>query len=73
MKSYKLNIKVIIAAVGVMSLFIFSALLVLTKNAELESLGEILLHYGLIIAPISILWALAGPLFMAYKVISGNA
>ena len=58
MKSYKLNIKVIIGAVGVLSLFIFSILLILTKNAEIESLGEILLHYGLIIAPISVLWAL---------------
>ena len=58
MKSYKLDIKLIIAAVGVLSLFIFSLLLVITKNAELEGLGEILLHYGLIIAPISVLWIL---------------
>jgi hypothetical protein len=58
MKSYKLDIKLIIATVGVLSLFIFSILLVVTKNAELEGLGEILLHYGLIIAPVSVLWIL---------------
>lgn len=56
MKSYKLDIKWIVAAVGVLSLFIFSALLSVFHIAELESLGEVLLHYGLIIAPISVLW-----------------
>lgn len=58
MKSYKLNIKFIIATVGVLSLFVFSLLLTTFGIAEIESLGEILLHYGLIIAPISILWVL---------------
>ncbi len=58
MKSYKLNIEYIIGAVGVLSLFIYSLLLVVFHIAELESLGEMLLHYGFIIAPVSILWIL---------------
>lgn len=58
MKSHKLNLKVIIASVGVLSLIIFSGVLILSHAAQMESLGEILLHYGLIIAPISILWVL---------------
>ena len=58
MKSHKLNLKVLIAAVGVLSLFIFSAILIMAGTAKMESLGEILLHYGLIIAPISILWGI---------------
>ena len=58
MKSHKLNLKVIIVAVGVLSLFIFSFVLVIFKIANYESLGETLLHYGFIIAPVSILWVL---------------
>ena len=58
MKSYKLDIKVVVAAVGILSLVIFSLLLTIFHIAELESLGEVLLHYGLIIAPISVLWIL---------------
>ena len=58
MKSYKLNIKVIIVIVGVLSLFIFSLVLVVFNIAAFESLGETLLHYGFIIAPVSILWVL---------------
>lgn len=58
MKSYKLDIKWIVAAVGILSLLIFSALLTIFNIANLHNLGEILLHYGLIIAPISVLWIL---------------
>ncbi len=56
MKSHRLNLKVLIVAVGVLSLFIFSAILIISGTAKMEGLGEVLLHYGLIIAPISILW-----------------
>ena len=56
MKSYKIDIKLIVAAVGILSLVIFSALLSIFNIADLHNLGEILLHYGLIIAPISVLW-----------------
>ncbi len=59
MKSYKLNIKVIIATVGLLSLILFSLVLLSLKIAKMHSLGEILLHYGLIIAPISILWVVS--------------
>ena len=58
MKSYKLNIKVIIATVGILSLIIFSLVLIIFHIAKTESLGEILLHYGFIIAPVSVLWVL---------------
>jgi len=56
MKSFKLNIKAIIAIVGIISLFIFSVVLYVFKIADFEGLGETLLHYGYIIAPVSILW-----------------
>lgn len=56
MKSYKLNIKTIIAIVGTLSLFIFSAALIIFNIAEFHGLGELLLHYGFIIAPVTILW-----------------
>jgi hypothetical protein len=58
MKPYKLNVKAIIGIVGLLSLLIFSLVLVLFGEAELENIGETLLHYGYIIAPVSILWYL---------------
>lgn len=58
MKSFKLNIKSIIAIVGILSLFIFSLVLYLFKIADFEGLGETLLHYGYIIAPVTVLWFL---------------
>jgi SMODS-associating 2TM, beta-strand rich effector domain len=58
MKPYKLNVKVIIGIVGLLSLVIFSMVLVLLHEVKLENIGETLLHYGYIIAPISILWYL---------------
>lgn len=58
MKSYKLKIQVIIATVGILSLVIISTILAVFHIAKTESLGEILLHYGFIIAPITILWIL---------------
>ncbi len=56
MKSHKLNIKIVIGIVGVLSLSIFSIVLIVFHIAKVESLGEILMHYGFIIAPVSILW-----------------
>jgi len=56
MKPYKLNVKAIIGIVGLLSLVIFSIVLVLFGEAELSQIGETLLHYGYIIAPVSILW-----------------
>lgn len=58
MKSHKLNIKIVIGIVGVMSLFTFSLVLIVFHIASMESLGEILMHYGFIIAPVSILWVM---------------
>jgi hypothetical protein len=58
MKSYKLNIKAIIATVVVLSLIIFSLFLISFQVARTETIGEMLLHYGFIIAPITILWVL---------------
>ena len=67
MKSYKLNIKVIIGTVGLLSLVIFSLVLALFHIAKTESLGEILLHYGFIIAPITILWIVVDQYFWHTK------
>ena len=56
MKPYKLNLKSVIGIVGLLSLVIFSMVLVLLGEAEIGHIGETLLHYGYIIAPVSILW-----------------
>ncbi|HYM94127.1 MAG TPA: hypothetical protein VET23_08315 [Chitinophagaceae bacterium] len=58
MKSHKLNIKVVIGIVGALSLFLFSLVLIGFGIADKEKVGEMLLHYGYIIAPVSILWVL---------------
>lgn len=58
MKSHKLNIKIVIGIVGIMSLVIFSLVLIIFHIANMQSLGEILTDYGFILAPISILWVL---------------
>jgi hypothetical protein len=56
MKPYKLNLKSIIGIVGLLSLVIFSVFLVLLREAQVGNIGETLLDYGYIIAPVSILW-----------------
>ena len=56
MKPYKLNLKSVIGIVGLLSLVIFSVVLVLFEGAEFTSMGKTLLHWGYIIAPITILW-----------------
>ena len=56
MKSYKLNLKSVIGIVGLLSLVIFSVFLVLFEGAKFTNMGKTLLHWGYIIAPISILW-----------------
>jgi hypothetical protein len=56
MKPYKLNLKAVIGIVGLLSLVIFSIVLVLLGEVGLGHIGETLLHYGYIIAPVSILW-----------------
>ncbi len=56
MKSYRLNIEVIIAAVGIFSLLIFSLVLVMFHIASMENITDILIHYGYIIGPTSLLW-----------------
>jgi len=56
MKPYKLNLKSVIGIVGLLSLVIFSIVLVLLGEIGIGHIGETLLHYGYIIAPVSILW-----------------
>ncbi len=56
MRSYKLNIKAIIVIVGTLSLAIFSIALLVFKIADFHGLGEMLMHYGFILAPITVLW-----------------
>lgn len=67
MKPYKLNLKSVIGIVGLLSLVIFSVVLVLLGEAELGHIGETLLHYGYIIAPVSILWVLLDNYFWHTK------
>lgn len=56
MKPYKLNIKLIVASVGIFSLFIFSVVLITFHFLNMEKVGTILLEYAYIIAPTSLLW-----------------
>lgn len=58
MKPYKLNIKLIVAAVGIFSLIIFSLVLIIFNITSKQTVGEILLEYAYIIAPTSLLWIL---------------
>jgi SMODS-associating 2TM, beta-strand rich effector domain len=59
MKSFKLNIKVIIAAVSVFSILIFSVILVIFHSAKGESIESALIDYGYIVAPSTFLWILS--------------
>jgi hypothetical protein len=58
MKSYRLNIEVIIAAVGIFSLLIFSLVLVVFHIVNMKSIVNTLIDYAYIIAPTSLLWIL---------------
>ena len=59
MKSFKLNLEVIITAVGVFSILIFSVVLIIFHIVKVNTLGELLLNYGYIIAPTGLLWVLS--------------
>lgn len=56
MKAHKLNINLIIVLVSLLSLVIFSLVMIIFDIAGMELLKEMLLHYGYIIAPVSIIW-----------------
>ena len=56
MKSYKLNIKLIIAGVGIVSLLVFSLVLIIFHIANIHTIADILPDYAYIIAPTSFLW-----------------
>jgi SMODS-associating 2TM, beta-strand rich effector domain len=58
MKPYKLEIKTIIFLVAVMSIFIFSGVQIALHTEQSKEIGELLLHYGFLIAPITALWVL---------------
>jgi len=58
MKPYKLEIKTIIFLVAVLSIFIFSAVQIILHTEQSKEIGELLLHYGFLIAPITALWVL---------------
>ncbi|MDQ6758113.1 MAG: hypothetical protein M3004_14420 [Bacteroidota bacterium] len=59
MKSFKLNLDLIITVVGVFSLLVFSAVLIIAHIAKVQTIGEVLLNYGYIIAPTGFLWVLS--------------
>ena len=56
MKPYKLNIKLVVATVGIFTLLVYSSVLVIFYHQEMSHLGKILLEYAYIIAPTSLLW-----------------
>lgn len=58
MKSYNIKIKSIIVTTSLVSIVVFSAFIWLIYPAEIERLGEILLHYGFIILPATFLWVI---------------
>ncbi|HEY9343481.1 MAG TPA: hypothetical protein VIQ23_18025 [Hanamia sp.] len=58
MQSYRLNIKVIIVAVGIFSLLVFSMVLVMFGIVDVKSVTSLLIDYAYIIAPTSLLWIL---------------
>ncbi|MEP6950843.1 MAG: hypothetical protein ABI863_16275 [Ginsengibacter sp.] len=58
MRPYKLNIKLIVASVGIFSLIVFSLTLLIFHIAKMGSVLDILLEYAYIIAPTSLLWVL---------------
>jgi len=58
MKSYRLNIEVIIADVGIFSLVVFSIVLLMFHVANMGTIWDILIDYGYIIAPASFFWIL---------------
>lgn len=59
MKAYKLNLKLIIAAVSVFTLLIYSLVLIFFHNQDTGKMGKILLDYGYIITPTTFLWLLS--------------
>jgi hypothetical protein len=56
MKPYRLKIKILITISGFISILVLSAVLLMGHKVDNEKLFEILLHYGLIILPITLLW-----------------
>ena len=58
MKPYKLNIKLVVASVGIFTLLVYSSVLIIFYHQEMAHVGEILLEYAYIIAPTSFLWIL---------------
>jgi hypothetical protein len=60
MKAYKLNIEVIIAAVGIFTILVFSLVLIIFGGSTMHdvTVTEYWIDYGYIIAPTSLLWIL---------------
>ncbi|MBK9726504.1 MAG: hypothetical protein IPO86_00135 [Saprospiraceae bacterium] len=53
---YRLKIKPLITTSALGSIFIFAIILLVLHIADFKKLGEILIHYALILLPITILW-----------------
>ena len=56
MKPYRLKVKILITISGIISILVFAMILLIWHRVQEEKIGEILLHYGLIMLPISFLW-----------------
>lgn len=58
MKAYRLKMKVIIVVVAIVSLVIFSLVLIIFHAVDTKSIAYLLIDYAYIIAPTSLLWFL---------------
>jgi hypothetical protein len=56
LKPYRLKIRLLLIISSIISIFVFSLVLIVNLKKDTEKFEEILLHYGLIILPISFLW-----------------
>jgi len=56
MKAYRLNLTVIISAVGIFTLLVFSLILFVFQKATTHDIFDIITSYGYLIAPASIAW-----------------
>lgn len=56
MNPYRIKVKLLLTFSGLLSIICFSIVLLVWHSVNAEKLGEILLHYGFIILPISVFW-----------------
>lgn len=71
MKSYRLNIEVVIATVGIFSLVVFCLVLYMFNMSGIAEVSHLLLDYGYLIAPASLLWVATNKYLWHTKLFQG--